>query len=136
MNTKRQRDSEKLTILYERLSVDDEQRTGDSNSIINQKRILEEYAESNGFHNITHITDDGYSGTRFDRPGFVKAMELAEAGKVQNWLVKDLSRYGRDHLRVGLYTDVDVKNKLKKRMKYLQEQHQENHSINKNRQSD
>ena len=105
MNTRRQQDNENLTILYERLSVDDEQRSGDSNSIINQKRILEEYAQRHGFNNVLHITDDGHSGTRFDRPGFLRAMELAEAGKVRNWLVKDLSRYGRDHLRVGLYME-------------------------------
>jgi len=104
MNTKRQQDNDNLTILYERLSQDDE-RAGESNSITNQKRILEEYASRQGFRNILHVTDDGYSGTRFDRPGFLQAMELVEAGRVENWVVKDLSRYGRDHLRVGLYTE-------------------------------
>ena len=105
MNTKRQQNSEKLTILYERLSQDDDRAVGESNSITHQKRILEEYAQKQGFRNIIHITDDGYSGTRFDRPGFLEAMELVESGRVENWLVKDLSRYGRDHLRVGLYTE-------------------------------
>ena len=90
--------------MYERLSQDDE-RAGESNSITNQKRILEEYAHKYGFRNIYHITDDGYSGTRFDRPGFLEAMELVESGRVADWIVKDLSRYGRDHLRVGLYTE-------------------------------
>ena len=104
MNTKRQQGNESLTILYERLSQDDE-RAGESNSITHQKQILEEYADKHGFRNVIHITDDGYTGTRFDRPGFLEAMELVEAGRVGNWLVKDLSRFGRDHLRVGLYTE-------------------------------
>jgi DNA invertase Pin-like site-specific DNA recombinase len=104
MNTSRQQNNEKLTILYERLSVEDE-RSEESNSIKNQKAILENYANKQGFRNIVHITDDGHSGTRFDRPGFLEAMELVEAGRVENWLVKDLSRYGRDHVRVGLYTE-------------------------------
>jgi predicted site-specific integrase-resolvase len=76
----RQQNNERLTILYERLSQDDE-RAGESNSITNQKRILEEYAQKQGFRNIIHITDDGYSGTRFDRPGFLEAMELVEEWK-------------------------------------------------------
>ena len=104
MNTKGQQNNEGLTILYSRLSQDDE-RAGESNSITNQKRILEEYAAKYGFSNICHIIDDGHSGTRFDRPGFLKAMELVESGQALNWLVKDLSRFGRDHLRVGLYTE-------------------------------
>ena len=112
MNTKRQHDPTLITILYERLSQDDD-RIGESNSILNQKSILEEYARKHGFRNIQHVTDDGYSGTRFDRPGFAKAMEMVEAGQVGTWIVKDLSRFGRDHLRVGLYTDDCVKHKLK-----------------------
>jgi DNA invertase Pin-like site-specific DNA recombinase len=104
MNVNRRQDNEKLTILYERLSVEDE-RSEESNSIKNQKALLEEYAQKQGFRNIVHITDDGHSGARFDRPGFIEAMELVEAGRVENWVVKDLSRYGRDHLRVGLYTE-------------------------------
>lgn len=104
MNTKGQQNNEGLTILYSRLSQDDE-RAGESNSITNQKRILEEYAAKYGFSNIRHIIDDGHSGTRFDRPGFLQAMELVESGQVVNWVVKDLSRFGRDHLRVGLYTE-------------------------------
>ena len=93
-----------LTILYERLSVDDD-FAGESNSIKNQKSLLENHAIKSGFPNIIHLTDDGFSGTRFDRPSFTKAMELVEAGVVGIFAVKDLSRYGRDHLRVGLYTE-------------------------------
>ena len=93
-----------LTILYERLSHDDDY-AGESNSIKNQKALLEDYALKNSFPNIIHLTDDGFSGTRFDRPDFLKAMELVEAGVVGIFTVKDLSRYGRDHLRVGLYTE-------------------------------
>ena len=105
MNTNRQPDaSQKLTILYERLSVEDE-RSEESNSIKHQKELLESYAKKQGFRNIVHITDDGHSGTRFDRPGFLEALELVESGRVENWLVKDLSRFGRDHIRVGLYTE-------------------------------
>lgn len=104
MNTKRQQDTSKLTILYERLSQDDE-RAGESNSITNQKRILSEYAEKHGFRNIVHMVDDGVSGTRFDRPSFTKMMDEVAAGNVGAVIVKDLSRFGRDHLRVGLYTE-------------------------------
>jgi len=104
MNNRQQDTSSKLTILYERLSVEDE-RSEESNSIKNQKDLLESYAKKQGFRNIVHITDDGHSGTRFDRPGFLEALELVESGRVENWVVKDLSRFGRDHIRVGLYTE-------------------------------
>ncbi|MCL2638490.1 MAG: recombinase family protein [Oscillospiraceae bacterium] len=93
--------NQKLKIAYERLSRDDEQQ-GESNSITNQKLLLEEYAERNGFTNLIHLIDDGWSGTRWDRPGIVKLIEEVEAGKVGLVLVKDMSRLGRDHLRVGL----------------------------------
>jgi len=93
--------NQKLKIAYERLSRDDEQQ-GESNSITNQKLLLEEYAERNGYTNLIHLTDDGWSGTRWDRPGIVKLIEEVEAGKVGVVLVKDMSRLGRDHLRVGL----------------------------------
>ena len=95
----------KLTILYERLSRDDEQQ-GESNSITNQKTILEDYANRNGFANIVHIADDGYSGTNFDRPGWKRVITEVEAGKVGAVLVKDMSRVGRDYLQVGFYTEV------------------------------
>ena len=93
----------KITALYERLSHDD-QLAGESNSIKNQKSQLEEYAKTHGFKNIVHFTDDGISGTRFgaDRPGFMKMMEEIENGNVGICLCKDVSRLGRDYLRVGL----------------------------------
>jgi DNA invertase Pin-like site-specific DNA recombinase len=97
-------ETQTLTILYERLSHDDD-FAGESNSITNQKSLLQDYALKNAFPNIIHLTDDGYSGTRFDRPAFLRAMELVEAGCVSVFAVKDLSRFGRDHLRVGLYTE-------------------------------
>ena len=70
----------KITPLYERLSRDDE-LNGESNSISNQKSMLEDYAHRNGFPNPTHFTDDGISGTRFDRPGFIAMMEEVEADR-------------------------------------------------------
>ena len=115
----------KITALYERLSHDDEQRQGDSNSIQNQKKMLEDYAIKQGFTNICHYTDDGWSGTRFDRPGFVKMMDDIETGSVGIVLCKDTSRLGRDHIRVGLFMDADVKHKLKKYKKYLQKLHKD-----------
>lgn len=90
----------KITPLYERLSRDDELQ-GESNSILNQKMMLEDYAVRNGFPNPTHFTDDGISGTRFDRPGFVAMMTEVEAGRVEAIIVKDMSRIGRDYLMVG-----------------------------------
>jgi DNA invertase Pin-like site-specific DNA recombinase len=93
--------NEKLNIAYERLSRDDE-AVGDSLSIQNQKMLLEDYAAKHGITNLTHLTDDGWSGTRWDRPGMIKLIEEVERGNVLNCLVKDMSRIGRDHLRVGL----------------------------------
>jgi len=93
--------NEKLRIAYERLSRDDE-AVGDSLSIQNQKMLLEDYAARNGYTNLTHVVDDGWSGTRWDRPGIVKLIEEVERGNVELCLVKDMSRLGRDHLRVGL----------------------------------
>lgn len=86
--------------LYERLSHDDEQ-LGESNSISHQKEMLEEYARSHGITNYRHFTDDGISGTRFDRPGFMEMMDEVNAGRVSMVVAKDMSRYGRDHLKVG-----------------------------------
>ena len=100
----RRHDISAFTVLYERLSQEDDY-AGESNSIRHQKSMLEDFALKNGFPNIIHLTDDGVSGTRFDRPDFLKLMELAEAGCVGILVVKDLSRFGRDHLRVGLYTE-------------------------------
>ena len=95
----------KITALYERLSRDDEQ-AGESNSIQNQKKYLEEYARQKGLRNIRHFYDDGYSGINFNRPGFAALLEEIEAGRVENLLVKDLSRLGRNYLQVGYYTEI------------------------------
>lgn len=95
----------KYTALYERLSRDDEMQ-GESNSIVNQKRYLEEYAQAHGFKNIRHFTDDGYSGTNFKRPGFQEMIAAIEAGEIDVVCVKDLSRFGRDYLKVGFYTEI------------------------------
>ncbi len=95
----------KITPLYERLSRDDDLQ-GESNSILNQKQMLEEYAVRNKFPNPTHFTDDGISGTRFDRPSFVAMMEEVEAGRVEAVIVKDMSRLGRDYLKVGQIMEI------------------------------
>ena len=109
MNTKRQSyaaaKNDKITALYCRLSRDDELQ-GDSNSIKNQKMILQKYAEENGFQNISVFVDDGYSGTNFDRPDWQRLMGLVDEGKVGTIIVKDMSRLGRDYLKVGMYTEV------------------------------
>ena len=97
--------NQKITILYERLSVEDDRDT-ESNSIINQRALLEEYAERNGFTPYAHVSDDGYSGTNWSRPGWMELMERIESGEVANLLVKDSSRLGRDHLRVGLFREL------------------------------
>ena len=97
--------NEKITPLYERLSRDDE-LSGNSNSIIHQKQMLEEYAKRNGLPHPTHFTDDGISGTRFDRPGFMAMMEEVEAGRVEAIVIKDMSRLGRDYLKVGQIMEI------------------------------
>ncbi len=91
--------------LYERLSHDDEQQ-GESNSISNQKRILEDYALSHGMTVFRHFTDDGISGIRFDRPGFQAMIDEVRAGNVEACIIKDMSRFGRDYLQVGTYMEV------------------------------
>ena len=91
---------EKITARYERLSRDDELE-GESNSIVNQKKILEEYASKNNLTNIIHFTDDGISGTQFDRPGFMEMMNGVNTGNIGCIIVKDMSRLGRDYLKVG-----------------------------------
>ena len=95
----------KITALYERLSRDDD-LTGDSNSIINQKKYLETYARQQGYENLVHYTDDGYSGGNFDRPAWKDLIADIEAGKVAHVIVKDMSRAGRDYLQTGFYTEV------------------------------
>jgi len=94
----------KLTLLYSRLSKEDE-RENESLSIENQKRYLEDYAHKNGITNILHLVDDGWSGTRWDRPAFLQMMDMIESGKVSQICIKDMSRLGRDHLRVGLFLE-------------------------------
>ncbi len=100
-----QRQSDKITALYCRLSRDDELAVG-SNSIVNQKAILSKYATENRFANPVFFVDDGYSGTSFDRPEWKELVEQVESGNVSTVIVKDMSRFGRDYLRVGLYTDI------------------------------
>lgn len=95
---------EKITALYERLSSEDDLQ-GESNSIINQKKLLDDYARKNGFRNTRHFTDDGVSGTRFDRQGLNEMLEEIEAGNVGAVIIKDMSRAGRDYLRVGLFME-------------------------------
>ena len=94
-----------ITALYCRLSQDDNV-DGDSNSIINQKEILKKYALQKGYTNYLFFVDDGYSGTNFRRPNFQKMIQGIENGNIKRVIVKDMSRFGRDYLQVGIYTEV------------------------------
>lgn len=94
-----------VTALYCRLSRDDE-LSGDSNSIVNQKQILGEYAKRHGFHNCRFYVDDGFSGTNFERPDFKRMMADIESGEVKTVIVKDMSRFGRNYIMVGYYTEI------------------------------
>ena len=96
---------EAITALYCRLSRDDELQ-GDSNSIINQKKILQKYALEHGYTNFRFYIDDGISGTTFNRPGFQEMIADVEAGIVKRVIIKDMSRFGRDYLQVGMYTEI------------------------------
>jgi len=96
---------QKITALYERLSRDDD-LAGDSNSIVTQKLMLEYYAQSHGFTNCVHYTDDGWSGGNFERPSRKQLMADVEAGKIGCVIAKDMSRVGRDYLQTGFYTEV------------------------------
>jgi DNA invertase Pin-like site-specific DNA recombinase len=97
---------EGITALYSRLSQEDK-LDGESNSIANQKRILERYCKEQSYTAIRHYDeDDGYTGTNFQRPGFQRMLADIKAGKIARVLVKDMSRLGRDYLQVGMYTDV------------------------------
>ena len=104
------RKGEKITALYERLSRDDfgkdDDQQRESNSISNQKALLEDFAARQGFTNIVHFTDDGISGTCFDRPGFLAMMREVEAGNVDYLCLKDMSRLGRDYLKVGQIMEI------------------------------
>ena len=104
------KEKKRYTALYERLSRDDELQ-GESNSILNQKKYLEDYARQMGFSNIRHFTDDGYTGTNFNRPGFQAMLEEVEAGNIATVIVKDMSRFGRNYLLVGNYTELLFPNK-------------------------
>ena len=95
----------KITALYERLSRDDD-NAGDSNSIVNQKKYLESYAQQRGYTNCRYYTDDGWSGGNFERPAWKQLIADIEAGKVAHVIVKDMSRAGRDYLQTGFYTEV------------------------------
>ena len=99
------KNNDKITALYCRLSRDDELQ-GDSNSIKNQKTILQKYADDNGFTNTEFFVDDGYSGTNFDRPDWKRLISQVEEGRIGTIIVKDMSRLGRDYLKVGYYTEV------------------------------
>ena len=99
------KDQQKITILYCRLNNED-QLDGESNSIQNQRNYLTRYAEDHGYTNLKVLVDDGYTGTNFNRPGVQEGFSLVKQGLVGCWLVKDLSRFGRDYLTVGQYTDI------------------------------
>ena len=97
---------EGITALYSRLSQEDK-NDGESNSIANQKKILERYCKEKGYTAIRHYDkDDGYSGTNFNRPDFQRMLADVKAGKIARVIVKDMSRLGRDYLQVGMYTDI------------------------------
>ena len=113
MNRTRQttdKSKNRITALYERFSRDDE-LAGDSNSIVNQKKMLEDYAKSNGYTDLVHFTDDGYSGGNFARPGWKEMLRQIEDGSIGTVIVKDMSRVGRDYLQVGFYTEVFFREK-------------------------
>ena len=98
-------DQQKITILYCRLSNED-LVDGESNSIANQRSILSSYAASHGFTNTKVLVDDGYTGTNINRPGVREGLALVEQGLVGTWIVKDTSRFGRDYLQVGRFTEL------------------------------
>ena len=104
MQSKKKKEQLGLTALYCRLSRDDGAE-GDSNSVANQKRLLQKYAKENSLGNTRFYVDDGYTGTNFNRPSFQKMIEDVEMGYVTAVIVKDMSRLGRDYLGVGYYTD-------------------------------
>ena len=96
---------DKWVALYVRLSRDDDNE-GDSNSIANQIKILEKYAKEHNITNYKIYKDDGYSGTNFNRPGFQEMLLDIENGNVSMVVVKDMSRFGRNYLEVGMYTEI------------------------------
>ena len=108
-NNKKYNHGGDVTALYARLSKDDD-LVGDSNSIVHQKEILAKYAKEHGFTNIEFYVDDGFSGTNFNRPDFQRMMADAEEGKISTVIVKDMSRFGRDYIMVGYYTEIYFSN--------------------------
>ena len=108
-NNKKQNYGGGLTALYARLSKDDD-LVGDSNSIVHQKEMLAKYAKEHGFTNTEFYVDDGYSGTNFNRPDFQRMMSDVEEGKISTVIVKDMSRFGRDYIMVGYYTEIYFSN--------------------------
>ena len=96
---------QQYTVLYGRLSQEDE-RVGESNSILHQRDLLESYAQAKGFENTLFLADDGYSGTNFERPSWKKIVEMIEAGEVSTLIVKGTSRLGREYLQVGYYMEI------------------------------
>ena len=105
MNNRQSISTPKITALYSRLSKDDE-RAGESLSIENQRSILEDYAKKQGFTNLVHYVDDGWSGTDFSRPDWKRMIADVEDDRVSIVICKDLSRLGRDHLQVGFHTEI------------------------------
>ena len=101
----RQLNENRITALYCRLSQDDG-REGESNSIVNQRNLLTEFARKSHFKNLQYFVDDGYSGTTFDRPDFRRMEQMIENGEIGTVIVKDMSRLGRNYLQVGMYTDI------------------------------
>lgn len=97
--------TDKITALYCRLSNDDDLQ-GESNSITNQKNILKKYADEKNFGNTQFYVDDGFSGTNFNRPDFMRMMEDVKSGKISTIITKDLSRFGRDYLMTGQYIEM------------------------------
>ena len=108
-NNKKYNHGGDVTALYARLSKDDD-LVGDSNSIVHQKEILAKYAKEHGFINCEFYVDDGFSGTNFNRPDFQRMMADAEEGKISTVIVKDMSRFGRDYIMVGYYTEIYFSN--------------------------
>ena len=108
-NNKKYNHGGDVTALYARLSKDDD-LVGDSNSIVHQKEILAKYAKEHGFTNIEFYVDDGFSGTNFNRPDFQRMMADAEEGRISTVIVKDMSRFGRDYIMVGYYTEIYFSN--------------------------
>ena len=101
---------QQITALYCRLSNEDD-LDGESNSIQNQRALLQKYADDHGFANIRFFVDDGYTGTNFSRPAMQEMLSLVEAGQVSTVIVKDMSRFGRDYLQVGHYTEIEFPSK-------------------------